>query len=87
VLVRDRFRCRACGARSRLVVHHRDGRHREELLITLCIRCHVRIHRSGGLRYPFAKALLRLWRELHPHAPMQFPLAFSMPQRSKTRFR
>jgi hypothetical protein len=45
VLKRDRFRCCACGAESRLVVHHRDGRNVKPLL-TLCIRCHVRLHHS-----------------------------------------
>jgi len=51
VLERDRYRCRACGTRSRLVVHHRDGRNEPDLLITLCIRCHTRIHRSSGFRH------------------------------------
>jgi hypothetical protein len=40
ILKRDRYRCRGCGARSRLVVHHRDRRNEEELLLTLCIGCH-----------------------------------------------
>src|SRR5262249_37394332 len=36
VLVRDRFRCRGCGKRSALVVHHRDQRNRTNVLVTLC---------------------------------------------------
>jgi hypothetical protein len=76
VLERDRFRCRGCGKRSALVVHHRDRHNRANLLITLCIRCHIRIHRSLGLRYWFSEMLARLWHELHPNAPMQLQLYF-----------
>lgn len=76
VLVRDHFRCRGCGKRSALVVHHRDRRNRPNLLVTLCIRCHVRIHRSSGLRYWFSEILVRLWREMHPNTPMQLQLSF-----------
>jgi hypothetical protein len=71
VLERDRFRCRGCGKRSALVVHHRERRNRANLLVTLCIRCHIRIHRSSGLRYWFSEMLVRLWRELHPNDPVQ----------------
>jgi hypothetical protein len=76
VLVRDRFRCRGCGKRSALIVHHRDRRNRTNLLVTLCVRCHVRIHRSSGLKYWFPEILVRLWREVHPNAPMQLQLSF-----------
>jgi hypothetical protein len=75
VLKRDRFRCRGCGRRSALVVHHRDRRNRADLLVTLCIRCHIRIHHSAGLRYWFSGMLLRLWRELHPNDPVQLQLS------------
>ncbi len=74
VLERDRFRCRACGARRRLLVHHRDQSNEPNLLVTLCIRCHVRIHRSLGVRYWLSGLLLKLWRELHQHDPMQLQL-------------
>ena len=76
VLERDRLRCRACGARSRLVVHHRDGSNEPDGLVTLCIRCHTRIHRSSGLRHWLSGTLLRLWRELHRRDPVQLQLAF-----------
>jgi hypothetical protein len=76
VLERDRFRCRGCDKRSALVVHHRDQCNRANLLVTLCIRCHVRIHRSSGLRYWFSAMLARLWRELHPNDPVQLQLTF-----------
>jgi hypothetical protein len=36
----------------------------------------VRIHRSSGLRYWFSASLARLWRELHPHDPVQLQLTF-----------
>jgi hypothetical protein len=76
VLERDRFRCRGCGKCSALVVHHRERRNRANLLVTLCIRCHIRIHRSSGLRYWFSEMLVRLWRELHPNDPVQLQLTF-----------
>jgi hypothetical protein len=76
VLTRDRYRCRGCGGRSRLVVHHRAGSNEPGLLVTLCIRCHTRVHSASGLRHWLTGTLLRLWRELHRHDPVQFQLAF-----------
>ena len=81
VLVRDRFRCRGCGKRSALVVHHRDRRNRTNLLVTLCIRCHVRIHRSSGLKYWFPEILLRLWREVHRMRRCNSNFPFKMSRR------
>jgi len=78
ILERDRFRCCACGAARRLVVHHRNLRNVKPLLITLCIRCHVRLHHSLHLRRWVPEALLGLWRELHPGAPLQLQLPFVM---------
>jgi hypothetical protein len=72
---------RGCGKRSALVVHHRDRRNRTNLLVTLCIRCHVRIHRSSGLKYWFSEVLVKLWRELHPNVPMQLQLSFQNVQK------
>ena len=74
VLKRDGFRCRGCGARSRLLVHHRDIRNEEELLLTLCIGCHMRVHHSYGFRHWLPAMLLRLWREWHEGDPIQFQL-------------
>jgi hypothetical protein len=79
VLKRDRFSCRACGAARRLVVHHRDGHNAEPLLVTLCIRCHVRLHHALHLRRWAPEMLLGLWRELHPGAPLQLQLPFVIP--------
>jgi hypothetical protein len=77
ILKRDRFECRACGAARRLVVHHRDERNAQPLLITLCIRCHVRLHHSRHFRQWVPEALLELWRELHPSTPLQLQLPFA----------
>jgi hypothetical protein len=46
----DRFRCRACGASARLVVHHRSGDNQKRRLITLCIGCHTQVHQYNALR-------------------------------------
>jgi hypothetical protein len=77
ILKRDRFRCRACGSARRLVVHHRYERNASSLLITLCIRCHVRLHHSRRFRSWVPEALLGLWNELHPSEPLQLQLAFN----------
>ena len=77
ILKRDRFQCRACGTARRLVVHHRDERNAQPLLITLCIRCHVRLHHSRRFRQWVPEALLELWRELHPRTPLQLQLPFA----------
>jgi hypothetical protein len=82
VLKRDRFRCRVCGSSAPLLVHHREGRNERRLLITLCISCHVRLHRYRGFSRWIPKVLLELWRETHPGQPLQLqlPLAISLLQ-------
>jgi hypothetical protein len=57
-----------------MVVHHRDGHNAQPLLVTLCIRCHVRLHHSLRFRRWVPNALLGLWRELHPGVPLQLQL-------------
>jgi hypothetical protein len=74
---------RGCGKRSALVVHHRSRHNQTNLLVTLCVRCHIRIHRSSGLRYWFSEMLVRLWRELHPSAPMRLQLSFRNADKTK----
>jgi len=54
ILCRDRWRCQACGAMSNLEVHHeqfrsQSGDDSELNLITLCRRCHARVHRTREL--------------------------------------
>jgi hypothetical protein len=78
VLKRDRSRCRNCGSGAPLVVHHRNGDNEQRLLITLCIGCHVRLHRYRGLNRWLPKALLELWREVHPGQPLQMQLDLSI---------
>ena len=78
ILKRDRFRCRACSASARLVVHHRSGVNRRRLLITLCIGCHTRVHCFRALRSWVPEVLLKLWRERHPREPIQLQLPFGI---------
>src|SRR5665213_422842 len=75
VLKRDGYRCRGCGSGSRLLVHHRDNRNEEELLLTLCIGCHMRVHHSYGFRHWLPAMLLRLWRDWHQGEPVQLQLS------------
>jgi hypothetical protein len=84
VLERDRFRCRVCGARQRLLIHHRDRHNEPKVLVTLCSRCHVRIHRSLGVRHWLSGLLLKLWREPHRHEPMQLRLALGPARTERT---
>lgn len=49
VLQRDDWRCQRCGAMSELEVHHQQSRgylgdDSESNLITLCHRCHAKLH-------------------------------------------
>ena len=72
VLDRDGRHCRACGSERRIAVHHRrPGVHHPRFLITLCARCHARIHRLRALRYLLEPALVPLWQEQHPGKPLQ----------------
>jgi hypothetical protein len=61
---------------KRLVVHHRERSNAPASLVTLCIRCHTRIHCSSGVRHWLSGRLLRLWRELHLRDPVQLQLLF-----------
>lgn len=49
VLLRDRYKCRQCGSRYRLQVHHltyeNRGTENPDELITYCRRCHEHEHR------------------------------------------
>jgi len=78
VLERDKFSCRACGAARRLVVHHRGGHNAKQFLITLCIRCHVRLHHSRRFRNWVPDELFALWREMNPSGPLQLQLPLEL---------
>ena len=83
VLARDNHRCQACGKLGRrrrsLAVHHRKpGISSRRWLVTLCLACHARVHRTLVWRFHSTKSLpaAALWRELHPGAPEQLALDF-----------
>jgi 5-methylcytosine-specific restriction endonuclease McrA len=54
ILQRDGWRCQLCGSSEHLQVHHivprgHSGDDVEEDLITVCWRCHRRIHERGDI--------------------------------------
>ena len=60
VLQRDGWRCQACGTMSNLEVHHQQFRSQsgddsEHNLVTLCVGCHIGVHK----RQPFPTGKLR----------------------------
>lgn len=74
VLLRDGC-CQICLSVNQLVVHHRrPGTNRPGLHITLCLRCHARLHRRRQLPGVYCDLFLRLWREVHPGALVQLRL-------------
>ena len=80
VLLRDGCACRICGESNieTLLVHHRKpGVDEMRFLITLCRKCHVRIHRTWRPAWWFLTwdLLRRLWREANRDLPEQLPLA------------
>ncbi|HEY3411870.1 MAG TPA: hypothetical protein VGM51_02320 [Armatimonadota bacterium] len=80
VLNRDRHHCAACDSVPiRPHVHHRcPGCQESAQLITLCPRCHVRIHKLARLpRVWLSPLLAHLWQKQHPGAPLQLQLALA----------
>ena len=76
-LRRDDWQCQVCGAFGYIVHHRRPGFNRLRFLLTLCLRCHARVHRTFRPRYAFATNpfLYQLWREVHRATPKQTLLA------------
>jgi 5-methylcytosine-specific restriction endonuclease McrA len=79
VLIRDGCACRCCGESNieMLLVHHRRPSVDEmRFLITLCRRCHVRIHHTWRPRFWFLTwdLLRRLWREANADIAVQLCL-------------
>jgi 5-methylcytosine-specific restriction endonuclease McrA len=65
---RDGEQCRYCGTSATLHVHHvryrsEGGGHEEENLLTLCLRCHDRVHSNKKHWQPILIELLRLHYE------------------------
>ena len=57
VLTRDGWRCQQCGVSANLEVHHITprsllGHDKAENLITLCARCHRKVHQHGTTASP-----------------------------------
>jgi hypothetical protein len=80
VLIRDGCACRLCGEcdLEMLLVHHRrPGVDEMRWLLTLCRRCHNRVHHTcrPGWWFLTWDLLRRLWREANPDLPEQLPLA------------
>ncbi len=74
VLDRDEQRCRSCGSRMDLMVHHirfrsQGGRNDPDNLISLCTRCHALVHEGLLLLVgEKSKAASASWIALDPHA-------------------
>ena len=67
--------CQVCRAFQGLVVHHRrPGTEKPAWHITLCRRCHLRLHRRRQLPGVYEELFFRLWREQHPGSPAQLRL-------------
>ena len=76
VLLRDGYRCQGCGAGNQRPVHHRrPGVHDQKWLVTICPACHALIHKLLANKRWLPDSLLELWREQHPHAPLQLQFA------------
>lgn len=58
-----------------LVHHRRPEVDQIRWLLTLCRRCHVRIHRTWRPAYGFPELLRVLWREQHADLAEQLELA------------
>ncbi len=65
IMRRDGFRCRRCGAKSRLNVHHRwyvygrqPWQYPDRCLVTLCEDCHRHVHLMRHVRFFLWTAIL-----------------------------
>ena len=83
VLERDGYRCRVCDASGRdkrsIIVHHRvPGKSVLNLMLSLCLSCHAKVHRTKAALSPMPPLLLELWREQHPMGHEQTNLRFEV---------
>ena len=79
-LQRDSYQCQCCGeldTRLVLVHHRRPGFNRLRYFVTICRRCHVRVHLTCRPCFAFATngLLYQLWAEVHRRTPKQRLLA------------
>ena len=44
-----------------------QGNHSLETMISLCLVCHVKVHRTKAVLSDMPPLLLELWREQHPY--------------------
>jgi hypothetical protein len=72
-LARDGWRCVSCAGDPPIVHHRRPGR-TLSILITLCSKCHGRVHHAPRLVFGMSEILERLWREQHPRQAEQLLL-------------
>ena len=84
VLERDGYRCRVCDApgtgKRSITVHHRvPGKSEMKLMISLCLGCHARVHRTKAVLTAMPTLLIELWREQHPRGHEQTALEFRRP--------
>lgn len=82
VLERDGYSCRVCGASGRgkhtIAVHHRvPGKSLLHTMISLCLGCHAKLHRTQAVLSEMPPLLLTLWREQHPRGHEQTSLDFA----------
>ncbi len=80
-LERDDHQCQCCGELDPalvLVHHRRPGHNRLKYLVTICRRCHIRVHLTFRPAFAFAlhPLLYQLWREVHRRFPRQTLLSF-----------
>jgi ribosomal protein L40E len=82
VRVRDGGFCQTCGqpgsgGRALPIHHRRPAISQDRYLITVCRRCHVRIHRLRMVLTILPTLLVELWREQHPDGVEQLTLDFA----------
>jgi hypothetical protein len=81
VLERDGYCCQVCEASGRdkrsITVHHRvPGKSVLHLMISLCLGCHAKVHRTKMVLTELPLLLLELWREQHTDGHEQTVLDF-----------
>ena len=64
-----------------IAVHHRvPGKSLLQTMISLCLSCHAKVHRTKAVLSDMPPLLLELWREQHPYGHEQTMLDFRAQQ-------